>query len=226
MNKSLKIILRAITISIFCSNLWALNDGDGLQANQMSDAYSWDKQTRFTLERMAENLERTLKPWPVPDRTFKVEEYGAVSDGETVNTIAIQKAIDDCSANGGGVVLFSQGDYVTGTIDLKSGVMLEISKDSRFSAAPTSRLSRSGGQTQDRYGYSYGYPALIDFRRGSGTCRPQARAPLTLGVQRKLSGQRNDRQAARTSFGIDLLTQVRFVKTSNLQTLPAGCRTI
>mgnify|MGYP002391321674 FL=1 len=124
--------MRAITISIFCSNLWALNDGDGLQANQMSDAYSWDKQTRFTLERMAENLERTLKPWPVPDRTFKVEEYGAVSDGETVNTIAIQKAIDDCSANGGGVVLFSQGDYVTGTIDLKSGVMLEISKDSRI----------------------------------------------------------------------------------------------
>lgn len=101
-------------------------------ANQPSDVPAWVETTRTTLEEMAEHLLQTVKPWPVPDRTFKVEDYGAVADGETINTAAIQKTIEACSASGGGVVLFANGDYVTGTIDLKSGVMIEIAKESRI----------------------------------------------------------------------------------------------
>lgn len=97
-----------------------------------SAAHVWEKQTRSDLESMAEELVRTLKPWVVPARVFEVEKYGAVADGETVNTVAVQKAIDACSANGRGVVLFCKGDYVIGTIDLKSNVMLEITKESRI----------------------------------------------------------------------------------------------
>jgi polygalacturonase len=44
----------------------------------------------------------------------------------TVNTKAIQKAIDDCHESGGGKVLFSNGNYVTGTLFLKSNVILHI----------------------------------------------------------------------------------------------------
>ncbi len=95
-------------------------------------AHAWEMQTRAKLKTVAKDLEETLKPWPVPDRTFKVDEYGAVGDGETLNTTAIQRAIDICSTSGGGVVLFSRGDYVTGTIDLKSGVMLEVATDARI----------------------------------------------------------------------------------------------
>ena len=42
---------------------------------------------------------------------YRVSEYGAVADGETLCTAAVQKAVDDCSANGGGVVLFEGGRY-------------------------------------------------------------------------------------------------------------------
>jgi polygalacturonase len=67
----------------------------------------------------------------VESAVFRVEDHGAVADGVTVNTAAIQKAIDECSHKGGGVVRFSKGDYVTGTIELKSGVMLEVAAGAR-----------------------------------------------------------------------------------------------
>lgn len=44
-------------------------------------------------------------------------------NGQTVTT-TIQKAIDDCSASGGGTVYFSKGEYITGTVFWKSNVRL------------------------------------------------------------------------------------------------------
>jgi polygalacturonase len=97
-----------------------------------SQEVKWEQPQKVMLERMADSLTKNLKPWKVPKKTFKVEKYGAIGDSVKLNTIAIQKAIDDCSQKGGGVVLFSKGQYVTGTIDLKSGVMLEITKNTRI----------------------------------------------------------------------------------------------
>lgn len=51
---------------------------------------------------------------------------GVVGDGVTLNTAAIQKVIDDCSAGGGGTVRFPAGKYLTGTIQIKSNVTLEL----------------------------------------------------------------------------------------------------
>lgn len=99
------------------------------------DAPSWEAPLRAKLERMADDLNRNLKPWPVPKLTVDVDKLGAIPDGVTVNTTAIQKAIDGCSAKGGGVVRFPKGDYVTGTIVLKSGVMIEVAKDARILAS-------------------------------------------------------------------------------------------
>ena len=59
-------------------------------------------------------------------RVISVSDYGALGDGKTVNTRTIQKAIDDCHESGGGTVLFSNGNYVTGTLFLKSNVILHI----------------------------------------------------------------------------------------------------
>ena len=53
-------------------------------------------------------------------------DFGAVADGATLNTLAIQKAIDACSQKGGGIVTFPAGRYLTGTIQLKDGVTLYL----------------------------------------------------------------------------------------------------
>lgn len=57
---------------------------------------------------------------------FNVLDYGAINDGKTINTKAIQKAVDDCAAKGGGVVYFPAGRFISGTIVLKSYVTLHL----------------------------------------------------------------------------------------------------
>ncbi|MFN4085728.1 MAG: glycoside hydrolase family 28 protein [Spirosomataceae bacterium] len=61
-------------------------------------------------------------------KKVKAEIYGAVSDGRTLNTRSIQKAIDELSQKGGGTLVFSSGNYLTGSIQLKSNVTLHLEK--------------------------------------------------------------------------------------------------
>lgn len=64
----------------------------------------------------------------IPDRTIRVSEYGAIGDGRTVNTQAIQDAIDAAHASGGGVVLFDTGTYMSGALFVKSNVELHLDR--------------------------------------------------------------------------------------------------
>jgi len=67
---------------------------------------------------------------PSAKRVYAPADYGAVADGKTLCTAAIQKAIDECAVNGGGVVRLSGGKFLSGTIFMKSNVTLEIAKGS------------------------------------------------------------------------------------------------
>ncbi|MGN1094022.1 MAG: glycoside hydrolase family 28 protein [Candidatus Neoclostridium sp.] len=64
-----------------------------------------------------------------------VMEFGAVADGVTLNTVAIQKAIDGCASSGGGRVTVPAGVYKTGTIWLKQNVELYLSAGAELLAS-------------------------------------------------------------------------------------------
>lgn len=62
-------------------------------------------------------------------KIYNVRDYGAVGDGKTLDTNAIQNAIDACTEDGGGMVLISAGVFLIGTLELKSHVTLHIVAD-------------------------------------------------------------------------------------------------
>lgn len=72
------------------------------------------------LQRSGELVVRTPEAGPV----CRIESYGAVGDGRTLNTRAIQAAIDDCGA--GGRVVVPAGCFVTGALFLKSDMTLYL----------------------------------------------------------------------------------------------------
>lgn len=63
---------------------------------------------------------------------YNPADFGAVGDGITMCTKAIQSTIDECAAKGGGIVRFNTGMYLTGSIFLKSNVILDIPKGVRI----------------------------------------------------------------------------------------------
>jgi polygalacturonase len=63
-------------------------------------------------------------------KRYLITDFGAVADGKTVNTKAIQAAIDKCAANKkGGVVVVPKGTFLSGAIFLKQGANLLVEKD-------------------------------------------------------------------------------------------------
>lgn len=67
---------------------------------------------------------------------YNIEDYGATGDGKTNCAAAIQKAIDQCSTNGGGRVLVPAGRiFVAGTILLQSNVELYVERGATLRAS-------------------------------------------------------------------------------------------
>jgi polygalacturonase len=69
-------------------------------------------------------------------QTFDIVKYGAVNDGKTLNSKAIQQAIDDCNKNGGGTVNIPTGVFITGTLYLKSNVHLYLETGAILKGSP------------------------------------------------------------------------------------------
>jgi exo-poly-alpha-galacturonosidase len=64
-----------------------------------------------------------------PDKRYVITDYGALADGKTVNTEAIQTAIDKCAAEGGGTLVVPAGAFLSGAIFFKQGVNLHLDSD-------------------------------------------------------------------------------------------------
>ena len=94
-------------------------------------------------------------------REFDVRSFGAIGNGVAKDTKAIQRAIDECSRDGGGSVILSGGTFLSGSLVLKSGVTLEVRKDAWLQGSP---------DLND-------YPVIIT--RWEGSMRPSRRALIS-----------------------------------------------
>lgn len=69
---------------------------------------------------------------------FNVKDFGAKGDGVTLDSPAINAAIEEAVANGGGQVYLPAGTYLSGSIRLKSNIDLHLSPGCVIKAAPAS----------------------------------------------------------------------------------------
>jgi polygalacturonase len=57
---------------------------------------------------------------------FNVRAHGAAGDGQTLDSPAIQSAIDLCAAQGGGTIYLPAGQYLTGSLFLRSNITFHL----------------------------------------------------------------------------------------------------
>lgn len=72
----------------------------------------------------------------IPSAVFNVTDYGAVGDGATDNTIAIQNAINACNAAGGGIVEIPAGTFLSGPITLTNNMDLHVDANGLLQMLP------------------------------------------------------------------------------------------
>jgi polygalacturonase len=143
-------------------------------------------------------------------RIFDVRAYGAVGDGKSLDTAAINRAIDAAAAAGGGTVHVPAGKYLCYSIHLKSNIAIYIDQGATILAAqsPTQRVEGAEGydapepnqwgdlKYQD-FGHSHfhnsliwgenlqnvtiGGPGLIDGNGGRGLLREASGRPVGSG---------------------------------------------
>ena len=86
---------------------------------------------------------------PLSPMLFDVRTFGATGDGKTVDSPAINKAIEAAAAAGGGTIIFPAGNYLSFSIRLKSHVDLYLSQGCAIIAAdsplPTQTTGYMGG---------------------------------------------------------------------------------
>ena len=80
-------------------------------------------------------------------KNFNINSFGAKADEKTINTIAIQKAIDKANASGGGKVIIPKGRFVSGVVYLKTGVELHLAQDAVLLGS-TNRLDYGKGNAE------------------------------------------------------------------------------
>ena len=86
-------------------------------------------------------------------RVYNIADFGAKGDGKTLDTQAVQAAIDACNKDQGGTVLVPAGVFVIGTVEMKSNVTLHI-------AAQGKLLGSADGNAVPRGGRDSSYAAI------------------------------------------------------------------
>lgn len=98
-------------------------------------------------------------------RQFNVKDFGAKGDGHTLDSHAINSAIDAAAQSGGGVVYLPPGTYLSGSIHLKSNITLYLERGSILQAiADTAAYDAAENNPSDQYqdyGHSHWHNGFI-----------------------------------------------------------------
>jgi polygalacturonase len=87
-----------------------------------------------------------------PDQgIFDVRKYGATGDGKTVDTPAVNRAIEAAASAGGGIVLFPAGTYLCFSIHMKSNVHLVLQQGATIEAAASPKPGEQTGYNGGTY---------------------------------------------------------------------------
>ena len=105
--KSIAFFIVIITLVLAC----------GKQVSSISEANPWKKMDLIV---------KSIPETHFSDKTYNINDFGAIADGKTLNTAAFAKAIKACTENGGGKVMVPNGKYLTGAIHLESNVNLHL----------------------------------------------------------------------------------------------------
>jgi polygalacturonase len=132
------------------------------------------------------------------NKTFNIKDYGAVGDGQFINTNAIAKTIDACAAAGGGTVIIPAGLWLTGPIQMKSNINLHVERGAlvqfttdhtQYPMIKSSNTSNSIVPASPVYGYDLENIAITGegILDGAGeTWRPVKKDKMTESQWKKL----------------------------------------
>ena len=73
-------------------------------------------------------LQAQPAPVQIPDHSVNLKDFGAVPDGQTLNTEAFEKAISALNKKGGGRLVVPEGLWLTGPISLKNSIDLHLER--------------------------------------------------------------------------------------------------
>src|SRR5215468_12076424 len=77
-------------------------------------------------------------------RVYNIRDFGAKGDGIALDTAAVQAAIDACAGDKGGTVLVPTGNFMVGTLELKSNVTLHLAAQGRLLGSGAAESYKAG----------------------------------------------------------------------------------
>jgi len=99
--------------------------------------------------------------------SYNVKQFGAIGDGQNLDSKAINKAIDAAANAGGGTIFIPAGNYLSGSIRLKSNVSLYLDQGATIIAAPVTAANdydeeeNTTNTTYQDSGHSHFHNSLI-----------------------------------------------------------------
>jgi polygalacturonase len=160
---------------------------------------------------MAKEIEKNIKPPQFKNKDYNIVNLGAKGDGKTDSRIILNKAIDKCSAEGGGRVVVPAGKfYVKGPVVLKSNVNLHIAEGAEliFSSAAEDYLPAvfTKWEGTEVYNYSpliYAYKANNIAVTGKGVLNGMGTANFATWKPNQKKDQQSIREMGRKGVPVN-----------------------